>query len=371
MRNKYYAKQLLLSFFFDYFVFLDCHLIIEYNKKYREKSMSPRQILFKPNSVVYFKGDKADNVYVLKSGRIILSYTDIETGEERKEGLQKGEFFGVKSCLGRYLREEDAIVSAESIVLQLALPEFEKLVTGNIKILLKMLNVFSNQLRRVGRSVQNLLSNQVVDNPQKALFNIGEYYFRNRKYTQALYAYRKYLEYYTESSNSKLAYERIKKAEELYSQFGQEQGPAPVSESKTRPSVKTAAAQPQQQSDVSKKYFEGITLESKEQFKSALGVFQAIVDDGKEKEFVLKSKFEIGKCLFFLNQYESCIKHFSAFVKNEPEYGDVNDALFFIGKSYEMHGDKKSAKNIFQKIINDTVPADVIYRKVKKALNSL
>ncbi|HNN59117.1 MAG TPA: cyclic nucleotide-binding domain-containing protein, partial [Leptospiraceae bacterium] len=47
-------------------------------------------------SIVYFAGDKGDEVYVLQSGRVLLISTALDTGEEIREDVQIGEFFGVK-----------------------------------------------------------------------------------------------------------------------------------------------------------------------------------------------------------------------------------------------------------------------------------
>jgi CRP-like cAMP-binding protein len=70
----------------------------------------PRAMHYNANSVVYFTGDMGDKIFILQSGKIILKTIDIETGEELTDLIRTGEFFGVKSALGHYPREEDAIV---------------------------------------------------------------------------------------------------------------------------------------------------------------------------------------------------------------------------------------------------------------------
>ena len=37
---------------------------------------------YKPGSIIYFENDKSEYIYILKSGRVILTYTKIDTGEE-------------------------------------------------------------------------------------------------------------------------------------------------------------------------------------------------------------------------------------------------------------------------------------------------
>ena len=59
-----------------------------------------------------------------------------------------------------------------------------------------MLKVFSNQLRRIHRQVQNLMVSDEQVNPETGLYKIGEYYMKNKRYGQALHAYKRYLVYY-------------------------------------------------------------------------------------------------------------------------------------------------------------------------------
>ena len=71
--------------------------------------MSPKSVFYKANSIIYFLGDMGDKVYILNSGKVSLNYEDIETGQEIHDLVKTGEFFGVKSALGRFFREETAV----------------------------------------------------------------------------------------------------------------------------------------------------------------------------------------------------------------------------------------------------------------------
>jgi CRP-like cAMP-binding protein len=42
----------------------------------------PKAIAYRANSVIYFMGDNADRIFVLQSGKVSLTYNDIETGQE-------------------------------------------------------------------------------------------------------------------------------------------------------------------------------------------------------------------------------------------------------------------------------------------------
>ena len=166
--------------------------------------------VYKPGSIIYFENDKSEYIYILKTGRVILTYVKIDTGEELKEEVRQGEFFGVKSALGKYPREETAQTIGETVVLALSLSDFEKMILKNVNVVRKMLRVFSNQLRRLNRTVRTVLGDSDNVNPQLELFRIGEHYFKIGDFTKAIYAFKKYMEYYPDTDYSKVAMERIK-----------------------------------------------------------------------------------------------------------------------------------------------------------------
>ncbi|HNX25694.1 MAG TPA: tetratricopeptide repeat protein [Spirochaetota bacterium] len=165
---------------------------------------------YKSGSIIYFEGDKSEYIYILKSGRVLLTYTKIDTGEEVKEEVRQGEFFGVKSALGKYPREETAQTIGETSVLVLNMADFERMILRNVNVVRKMLRVFSNQLRRLGKTVRTVLGETDNVNPDVELFRIGEHYFKSGDFNKATYAFKKYMEYYPNTDYSKLAMDRIK-----------------------------------------------------------------------------------------------------------------------------------------------------------------
>jgi TolA-binding protein len=165
---------------------------------------------YKSGSIIYFEGDKSEYIYILKGGRVLLTSVKLDSGEEVKEDVRQGEFFGVKSSLGRYPREETAQVIGDTEVLIMNPSDFERLILRNVNVVLKMLRVFSNQLRRIHKSVRSVLGDESEIKPELELFKIGEYYFKSGTFTHARYAFKKYLEYYPDQQYAKAAMDRIK-----------------------------------------------------------------------------------------------------------------------------------------------------------------
>ena len=174
------------------------------------KSQGISQRVYKNGSIIYFEGDKSEFVYILKSGGVTLTSVKVESGEEAKDAVRMGEFFGVKSAVGRYAREETAQTVGDTVVLLLPLAEFEKLAFKNISLVKKMLKVFSNQLRRMGKTVREVLGEGETLNPDQELFRIGEYYFKNSMVKEAEYTFKRIMEHYPDSTYASAAMDRIK-----------------------------------------------------------------------------------------------------------------------------------------------------------------
>ena len=126
----------------------------------------PKAMQYTKGSIIYFSGDRDDRIFILQQGLIVLTSTDIETGSPQTEHVKRGEFFGVKSALGHFPREETATVIADSVAIVLTVPEFEKTFSENKAVIMKMLRVFSNQLRAIHRKTESILnSNAGFDQP--------------------------------------------------------------------------------------------------------------------------------------------------------------------------------------------------------------
>jgi TolA-binding protein len=343
---------------------------------------------YRANSVIYFAGDVvSDKVYVLQQGKISLNYTDIETSKEIREIIQTGEFFGVKSALGKYPREENAVVLSDAQVLIFTVPEFEVFAQAQTRIIMKMLKVFSNQLRRVHKQVDNLLEKAEAQSPEAGLFKAGEYYLKARQYSQAKYIFSRYLTYYPAGRLAEQASRYLEASEGGQVKYGDGKGPAPIMVESTRvgpaprPSAGNDDEAPQPEpsgaqkgpgaglSDLAKAFYDAVSLFGSEKYKEALTGFKKIVDANSDAEYVPKALYEMGRCLFMLQQFDLMIKHFTQMVTTYPKHPDIVDTLFYLGQAYEKKGDVERAKGFYKKILSMENDEDSSIRiKAAKAL---
>jgi TolA-binding protein len=337
----------------------------------------PKALRYRDGAVIYFQGENsAEKIYLLQSGKVTLSYQDIETGEDLTDLVQPGEFFGVKAALGRYPDEENAIVSQESTIMVFSVPEFEQLVSSNIRIIMKMLKVFSKDLRRVHRQTSNIMEKEGYDpeDPEQGLFNVGQYYLKNRRIPQARYIFGRYLTYYPSGKNAAQA------ARTLQVMRGEGAVSPPVGAAPSAGSPPTAAAvnrkssigQVVRENDTGKVYYDAMSLVSQGKFQQAFTELQAILEANEDPELVAKSSYEIGRCFFMMNKFDECIRHFTAMITNYPKHPNLEDALFLMAQSHENRGKKEMAEVFYKKILSMVPNGDKpVTMKAQKALAAL
>jgi TolA-binding protein len=325
-------------------------------------------INFKPNSIIYFTDDRAVSIYLLKEGKIILSYVDVQSGEQIDDVITNGEFFGVKSGLIGLLREETAKVLVNSTVIEFTGSEFEALITKNTSILIKMLRVFSNQLRRVGKQVQSFVTNKVTTNLAADFFQIGDYYFKNRKYSQAITVYSRYIKYYPN--------ERKQDAERALNTYGENGGPTPNLED-INVAPQGAGAESGGNTDNieidikdDKTFYQAISFIGNNRYNDAVGLLKQVTKQGNPN-IKKQAEFEIGRCYYFLKNYNQAIEAFSMLIKNYPDFNKLGEVFFYLGVCFKAKEEFSKASEFLKKVLTMQNVDDTIMRKAHQELKEI
>jgi TolA-binding protein len=279
--------------------------------------------------------------------------------------IQPGEFFGVKSAMGKYPREETALVLSDSNMVVFSVPEFEQVVSANTRIIMKMLKVFSNQLRRIHKQVRNLMASGDQTDSEMGLYKIADYYLRHKKYHEAAQAYRRYLTYYPDGNRSAEAAEQMQIAEGSA-------GRAPRPAAAPAPAAAGSGAQGGAAlTGSAKEFYNALSLFSQAKYPEALKQFKHILDQGGDDEYAAKSEYEIGRCLFSLKDYDRCIAHYTSMIQRYPKHPDLVEALFYVGSSYEKKNVIPKAKGFYSKILSMAPEESAVHRKARKALKAV
>jgi len=388
---------------------------------------------YKHGSIVYFENDKSEYIYILKGGRVILTSQKVDTGEEVKEEIKPGEIFGVKSALGKYPREETAQTIGETVLLVLTLADFERLVLQNVNVVRKMLRIFSNQLRRIGKSQREVLGESEAINPAEELFKIGEYYYKVGRVEQAQYAYKRYMEYYPDGKYSGASMQRIR-AIESGSTGGGDDFSAPGPAAPPSPPVRSddsvdftdfsiddekpeaasrsplddfgldsASSSPlaSEMDDffsegksvdfdtdpfgdtssekggkgVAENFYAAMSKFSQEDYQGALALYNGILEvrnlkNDSEAKILEKAHFELGRCHLKLGKYTEALTAFSNMIKKFPNSDNVKNALFHMGVVYESVKKADKAAAYYNRVI-PMEPKDSINKLAAKRLKAM
>ena len=153
----------------------------------------PKAVNYSKGSIIYFEGDLDDRIFILQKGTVLLTSTDIESGKPVAESVKNGEFFGVKSAFGHFAREETATVLVQTTVVSLSVQEFEILFSNNKQLIMKMLRVFSNQLRQIHKKTESVLNN-IAEDQQTGMLAVAKSFVDDEQYRSACDIYLKFLQ---------------------------------------------------------------------------------------------------------------------------------------------------------------------------------
>lgn len=330
--------------------------------------------VYKAGSIVYFAGDNSDRVYILKQGQAQSIFLSEETGHETRELINVGEFFGVKSILGTYPQEDTVQCLTDCVIIILTYSEFESLVSKNKPIIIKMLKVFSNQLRRINRKVGILVENTIDEegpSPLEGLYNIGEFYFKAKKYKNALYAYKRYIQSADEDSVFYHTVEqRIKECKGLLN-ITDDSNIAPLEDSTTEePTIITKPSTSIENSSINNKdYDRALEFYERGDYVNAIKSFNALIKN-EDKDVAENSIFYMGKAYYYINKYDNASKVLLSAIKTYPKSKNVKEAILYLGKSFASIGDKNKAKAYYQKVMS-IPPMDSLSQEANYSIQKL
>ncbi len=332
----------------------------------------PKVTQYRAQSIIYFEGDKSEKVYILKSGHVVLATTDIETGEPVRSSVQIGEFFGVGSALSNFPRSENAKVVKDSQIVVMTVAEFEQLIQSNPRIMLKMLRVFSTQLRRIHAKVQSLLNeDEAQSDASEGLFHSGEYYFAHENYDFAKYAFKKYLAEYPTGVRA----EAVKKYQlQIVSATGEEasQSEATTDDDSSVMSLFDTDAG----GDIAS--FEPKFTAAKDKFSAgaiqeAYQLLKEIVElkGASNNDLWPDVLLYYGRCLYRLQNYQETVQVLSEFAKNNSTHSRVFEAIFYIGDAYRYLHEHERARLFLQRALQFPGIDAQLSQRIKEILEEL
>lgn len=312
----------------------------------------PKAITYNSNSVVYFAGDFDDRVFLLQTGSIALTSVDIETGGQVTNYIKEGEFFGVKSALGNFPREDNAIVLTNSVCLAFQTHEFEAFAQSNTRIILQMIKVFSKQLRSIHKKLASLLDSKEDVNPEDGLFSVVQAFYNSQHFDAANQAGIRYLQNYPQGKYKAEIAKVIQSARDMQ---GHSFGVNLTQESKQttiNPSPNIIASMPTYEGDAESMYSSANDLFAKGKFDEAVLKYQHIIDAPDASPQILEDSYiRAGRCLFEGGDYAQTLQLLTGFIAKCPKSSRIAEALIYLGLCYERMNRPDKARAFYDKAL--------------------
>jgi CRP-like cAMP-binding protein len=125
------------------------------------------KLSFKEGEIVYRRGEMAQQMYVILTGKIRM-YVGTEPQGEWAEELAKGDFFGEGSLLEPIARIHTAVALEDSEVVTISRGTFLRMIRQNPEVSVKMMQRLAQRNRELAAKVENDTTRGLRVRPQVA-----------------------------------------------------------------------------------------------------------------------------------------------------------------------------------------------------------
>ena len=167
---------------------------------------------FGKDSYIAVEGrQRADSFFIVRQGTVKIM-RKIAVKSDGEELLVAGDIFGVAPAMSSLSHIESAVAVTDVTLIVIRPQQYPALIQRNPQIAVKILDQLSVRLRLLDSALAGLAqrngANPAEDGPPR-LFDVGEYYFRQKQYGRAFYAYNSYLKYCPEKKHLAAASKRL------------------------------------------------------------------------------------------------------------------------------------------------------------------
>jgi len=170
---------------------------------------------YKAGSYVIVEGKReAGNFYIIRQGKLQTQKNAPVVGEESTQILGPGDFFGVVSAMSGHSRIETVVSLTDCSLISVNNDQFGLLIQKNSPVAMKIIRQFSMRLRAFDTTITRLSFRNAMEEDPSHLFDLGEYWFKQKRYNHAAYAYQRYLQWVpsgTKVSQSKMRLQSMNK----------------------------------------------------------------------------------------------------------------------------------------------------------------
>jgi CRP-like cAMP-binding protein len=155
---------------------------------------------FKPTLVKYARGScfvvegksNTDRFFIIQEGKVRIIR---EVDAVMKKGVTlagPGDIIGAVSAMAGYSYIETVIALTNVSLLAVETKQYGELIRSNIPVAMKIIRQFSQRLRTLGEMLSRRALSATSENAPSHLLQVADFYFTQRRYDQAFYAWQQY-----------------------------------------------------------------------------------------------------------------------------------------------------------------------------------
>jgi len=169
-------------------------------------------INFSANAYIIVEGKRnADRFFIIRSGKVRLSKEVTIVADETGDTLGPGDFFGVVSTMAGHSHIETAQALTDVTLISVMKDQFSQLIQNNAPVAMKIILQFSKRMRYLDEALTRITLKNIAAEDPSHIYHVAEYYAKQNKFSQAYYAYQKYVKFCPQDGNVKTAVDRMQK----------------------------------------------------------------------------------------------------------------------------------------------------------------
>jgi len=165
---------------------------------------------YKKDTYIIVEGKQADCFYIIQQGNVRIS-KEANVGDEKDETLGPGDFFGVISTMSSHSHIETAQAITDVMLISVRQGQYMGLIQKKSQVAIKIILQFSKRLRFLNETLARLTLKNTADDGPFHLYDVAEYYLSQKQYTQAMYAYGRYVKHCPDGEKAAAAKEKFSK----------------------------------------------------------------------------------------------------------------------------------------------------------------
>lgn len=116
-----------------------------------------KSVSYKKHDYIYLPGEAAQQLYIIKEGRVKVGNHHDLGKEIIKSVLMKGEYFGEASMIGQHARPDFAIAMADTQLYVLSLEKFNELLLQHSDLMQFMIKTLGTRLMNMERRLESFV----------------------------------------------------------------------------------------------------------------------------------------------------------------------------------------------------------------------